>query len=108
MPPNSALVFRPRNKTEEEKLKVFQELDKNNNGLLDRDEVESLVSTIRAREKVGFSLTQDAVDKLIARVDKNKDGQLTPFEFMALTVHLEDTAKDEIKWNRVTGTLPVT
>ena len=62
---------------EEQKEKIEQmikELDKDGNGLLDKDELKAGISKIY--NEINFSVTDEDIERMILSADVNKDGKI--------------------------------
>lgn len=71
---------------------VFDFVDENNDGELDRDEVK------RCFVKLGDTdITEDALDQIMNDLDTNNNGKITKNEFKAWYLHSEEHVKEQIK-----------
>jgi Ca2+-binding EF-hand superfamily protein len=63
-------------------LQEFKKLDKNENGLLDYDELRPWLIQLAA--EINLQLTENDIEKLLSTLDVNKDGIISVEDFLNL------------------------
>ena len=73
------------NKVKEKVVELFKHYDKDNNGYLDQQEIKTAIKEMNEHlELLGLELTDDDIQGMINRSDKNSDGKISIEEFVNL------------------------
>ena len=71
--------------TKAEILKLFKEFDKDQNGVLDKNEIKYAIREMNSHlELLGLELSNTDINDMIKRSDKNSDGKIQIEEFVNL------------------------
>lgn len=86
---------------EKELLEVFQEIDRNGNGVLEPSEVDA------ALRKLGYESSAERVVHMIAQLDSNEDGLVDFLEFKRLTLLMPSARVEDVfsVWGSFADTL---